>query len=227
MKNAKHSFKQSAKSATTTGAAAPHSPCRVPRPSLARTLRARRAFTVAEVLLALLVFGMMATVIISGYLGILESYDRARTRPKLDLDVRFARNALLAESDFETAQKGDQFEGASGRNVIWTALIEPTQTANLFQVTFTCELSAGPDPGDKEETITEIFRLLRPTWANTSGFSPDAATLRAEARDRITQSQQPSPLSGLGPAGGGSLSGATGGASGGSATKGGGGSPKR
>lgn len=173
-------------------------------------------FTVIEVLIALAICAMMGVVLVASYMNILNAYEAVAQNPKRDLDVRFARNALLAEADFETAQKGDQFEGASGRHVTWTAVIEPTQTANLFQVTFTCELGAGPNPQDKEETITEVFRLLRPTWANTSGFSPDAATLRAEARDRITQAQQPSPLSGLGSSSGGGTTGGSGGAFGGS-----------
>lgn len=169
-----------------------------------------RAFTIIEVLIALAVFSMMAVGLIGAYLNVLGGYERIKTRPKLDLDVRFARNALLAEADFETAQKGDQFEGATGRHVTWTSVIEPTTTANLFLVTFTCVLSAGNNPGEREETITETFRLLRPTWASTSGFTPDAATLRTEARDRITQAQQPSPLSGLGPTTSGGSGGTTG-----------------
>lgn len=166
-----------------------------------RRERGSRAFTVVEVLIALAICAMMGVVLVASYMNILNAYDAMAKNPKRNLDVRFARNALLAEADFETAQKGDQLEGPSGRHITWSSVIEPTLTANLFQVTFTCELSAGNDPADKEETVTEVFRVLRPTWANTSGFSPDAATLRAEARDRITQAQQPSPLSGLGPSG--------------------------
>jgi prepilin-type N-terminal cleavage/methylation domain-containing protein len=202
-------------------------------------------FTIIEVLVALAIFGFFAVVLVASYLNVLNAYQAVAENPRRDLDVRFARNALLAEADFETAQKGDQFDGASGRHVTWSAVIEPTLTANLFQVTFTCQLDAGPNPEDKEETVVEIFRILRPTWANTSGFSPDAATLRSEARDRITQARQPSPLSGIGPSssiGGASSSGGnspggnspgafSGGAKGGGGkntnTPGGGGAPKR
>ncbi len=202
-----------------------------------------RGFTVVEVLIALAICAMMSVVLVASYMNILNAYDAMAKNPRRNLDVRFARNALLAEADFETAQKGDQLEGASGRHITWTSIIEPTSTANLFQVTFTCEISAGDNPGDKEETVTEVFRVLRPTWANTSGFSPDAATLRAEARDRITQAQQPSPLSGLGPSSGSVSGGSSGGSTntgrGGGAsinknsggrpggTTGGGGAPKR
>lgn len=186
--------------------------------------KTRRAFTIVEVLVALLIFSIMSIGIIGAYLNILAAYERVKTRPSVSLDVRFARNALLTESDFETAQKGDNFEGATGRQVTWSAVIEPTITADLFLVTFTCELGPGNTPDEKEETVVEVFRLLRPTWSVTSGFSPDAATLRAEARDRITEAQQPSPLSGISggsssSSGGGSKSGGstgnTGGAGGG------------
>lgn len=187
------------------------------RPPLPPRRKTRRAFTIVEVLVALLIFSIMSVGIIGAYLNILAAYERVKTRPSVNLDVRFARNALLTESDFETAQKGDSFEGATGRQVTWSAVIEPTITADLFLVTFTCELGPGNNPDEKEETVEEVFRLLRPTWSVTSGFSPDAATLRAEARDRITEARQPSPLSGIssgGSTGGGSSSG--GGKSGGS-----------
>ena len=196
-------------------------PAAAGRPGSRRPPAKKRAFTTLEVLVALMILGFMSATLISGYLNILNAYDRMKTRPSVNLDVRFARNALLAESDFETAQAGDQFEGASGRQITWSSVIEPTNTANLFLVTFTCELGSGPNPGENEETVTEIFRILRPTWAATSGFSPDAATLRAEARDRILLSQQPSPLSGLGP---GSVGGGSAGGSGGAGKSSGSGS---
>lgn len=182
------------------------------RPSRQR----RRAFTIVEVLVALAICAMMGVMLVGAYMNVLYAYEAAAANPKRNLDLRFARNMLLAEADFETAQKGDSFEGATGRQVKWSAVIEATNTANLFHVTFTCELGAGNTPDEKEETITEVFRLLRPTWSTTSGFSPDAATLRAEARDRIVQDQQPSPLSGFG-----SSSSSSGGSGGGSTSGGG------
>lgn len=181
-----------------------------------------RGFTMVEVLVALAISGMMGVVIVSSYLNVMSAYEAVNANPRLDLDVRFARNALLAEPDFETAQTGDQFEGASGRQITWSSVIEATMTADLYQVTFICEVGPGKNQGETGETITEVFRLIRPTWSQTQNLGIDVNTLRSEARDRILEMQQPSPLSGL--SGNSSLSGGMSGGSGssGSAVSGGG-----
>ena len=83
----------------------------------------------------------------------------------------------------ERAEEGGDFEGTDGRRVRWRAEIEPAGVADLFAVTFTCELTeAGTG---RVETVTEVFRLLRPTWSEEL----ERETLRAEARDRILKLQ--------------------------------------
>jgi len=154
-----------------------------------------------EVLVALAITMLIIPLIVASYINILHGYDAIRRLPARDLDLTTARNALLAEADYDTAQKGDQFDGAppANRHVTWSAVIDPTTTADLFQVTFTCQLTGGSDTGDNgdknlpDETITEIFRVLRPTWSQGT----DSATLRAENKDRILQNPQLSPLSGV------------------------------
>ena len=182
-------------------------------------------FTVIELVVALVIFAGMSVALTASYINILDAYQIVQSRPQRDLDLRFARNALLAEPDFETAQKGDQFDGASGRHVTWSAVIEPTTTADLFTVTFTCELGPGSDPKDMEQTVTEVFRVLRPTWSQTAPQSAgtDRNTLRTEARDRILQDQQPSPLSGISGSSSGSSKGNTGATGGGTRGSGSGG----
>lgn len=187
--------------------------------------RLRRAFTLVEVLVALGIFTMLAVGIIASYVNVMNGYRIMKMRPRADLDLRFARNALLAEPDFETAQQGAEFEGASGRHITWSAVIDATNTADLYQVTFTCVLGAGATNGEPEETIEEIFRVIRPTWSRTQNLGIDPNTLRAEAKDRILQSQQPSPLSGLsgtGMSGSGGSSGFGGGSGAGGSGRGGG-----
>ena len=171
----------------------------------------RGAFTLIEVMIALGIAATMSVVIVLSYVNILGAYQRAQRRPARDLDLTTARNALLAESDFDTAQKGDQFDGATGRHVTWSAQIDPTTTANLFQVTFTCQLTGGSDSSVPDETITEVFRALRSTWSQGT----DAATLRAANKDLITQNLQPSPLSGITAGSGGGAGGDIGAAVGG------------
>jgi general secretion pathway protein I len=67
--------------------------------------------------------------------------------------------------------------------VSWKATIDPTETADLFTVTFECEINA-PDLKQPVHT-TEMFRVLRPTWSKVD----ERDKLRAAARTRILQLQ--------------------------------------
>ncbi len=146
--------------------------------------RARRAFTLLEVLVALAVFVLMGVVIASSYLNVLNAYEVAARSVTRDDDVRFARSVMMAEADLEVVERGAEFDGAGGRRIRWSATIEPTTVADLFQVTFTCEIT-GPDI-QGTETVEEKFRLLRPTWSQPV----DRDKLRGEARNRIVEIQQ-------------------------------------
>jgi len=146
-----------------------------------------------EVLVALALAMFIIPLLVASYINILNGYDAIRRMPARDLDLTTARNALLAEADYDTAQKGDTFEGATGRQITWSAQIDPTTTADLFQVTFTCQFTGGSDDTATDDTVTEIFRVLRPTWSQGT----DSATLRAANKDRILQNPNPSPLSGI------------------------------
>jgi general secretion pathway protein I len=154
------------------------------RKKLMRHRRARWGFTLVEVLVALAVFMMMAIVLGASYINILHAYDLAGRAVVKDEDVRFARASLLAEADRDAAERGARFDGVNGRQVNWNATIEPTTTADLFLVTFSCEVSGPEQP--KPETVTEVFRVLRPTWSEAA----DRDKLRADAKKRITEIQQ-------------------------------------
>lgn len=143
------------------------------------------AFTLIEVLMALVIFALTAVVLGSAYLNVLGSYEAARAANATDFDVSFARSQLLSQPDLQTAENGAEFDdtapgpGATARHVKWTADIEPTDTTDLFTVTFTCTITepAAPEPAK----VTETFMLVRPTWSDPTTQS----TLRQNAANRI------------------------------------------
>lgn len=142
-----------------------------------------RAFTLLEVLVALSIFALAAVVLGAAYVNVLTSYAAVARFGRIDEDVRFARATLSAEPDRERAEEGGDFESAQGRRVRWTAEIEPAGVADLFTVTFRCEVT---EPGTSQpQEVTEVFRLLRPTWSEAL----ERETLRAEARTRILEYQ--------------------------------------
>ncbi len=140
----------------------------------------RRGFTLLEVLVSLVVFGLAAVVLGSAYLNVLNVYDLAGRGTQGDENVRFARSLLLAEPDRETAERGDDFEASDGARVKWHAKIEQTGTADLYRVTFVCELS-DPHATGNSRSVTETFMVLRPTWSQ----GLDTTKLRQDAKERI------------------------------------------
>ena len=142
------------------------------------------AFTLLEVLVALAIFALAAVVLGTAYVNVLNGYQIARRATVSDPEVQFARAQLLAQADVELARQGGDFESGDGRPVHWTATIEPTTQADLFTVTFECEIAA--QSATNAQKTREIFRVLRPTWS----VAVDRSTLRAASRDRILKLQE-------------------------------------
>ena len=138
-------------------------------------------FTILEVLIALAIFALAAVVLGGAYLNVLTGYETANRALERNDDVRFARDSLLAEPDLDTVLKGGDFDSGNGRRVTWKATVDPTETTDVFLVTFECEIT-GADLKQPEQT-KETIRLLRPTWSK----GDDRDKLRKTAQDRITQ----------------------------------------
>lgn len=143
----------------------------------------RRGFTLLEVLVALAVFALAAIVLGAAYVNVLNAYELAQKGTEVDPDVRFARGQLLAEPDHDKAEQGGDFDSTAGRHIKWHATIEATATADLFTVTFVCELADAS--GGALQTVTEKFNVLRPTWADPVVNEK----LRQNALDRIKDLQ--------------------------------------
>jgi prepilin-type N-terminal cleavage/methylation domain-containing protein len=149
-----------------------------------KRVRHSPGFTLIEVLFALALFTLAAVVLAGAYLNVLNGYEVAKRATVSDPDVQFARSQLLAQADVELARRGGEFATPDGRAVRWTATIEPTDSADLFTVTFDCEIAA--TTAVKEHKVQQVFRVLRPTWS----VATERATLRAAAKDRILKIQE-------------------------------------
>ena len=147
----------------------------------------RRGFTILEVLVALAVFAGAAVLLSATYLNVLNGYRLIEHESDYQNEIKFARATLLAEPDLDTAVKGGDFEATNGRHVSWKASVDPTETADLFTVTFECEISAA----EMKQTLhtTDTFRVLRPTWSKVD----ERDKLRSTARTRILELQTKQP----------------------------------
>ncbi len=147
-------------------------------------MNSRTAFTLIEVLVALAIFAMAAIMLGASYLNVLNSYDIVARLNQLDADIAYARSIVVLEPDITKLQNGGEFDTADQRHVKWTADIQPTATADLFTVNFTCEVTS--TAGGEPQKVTETFMLLRPTWS----VDPAArGQLRTDAHNRILELQ--------------------------------------
>src|SRR5471030_2806822 len=160
-----------------------------------KIIRAPRAFSLVEVLVALTIFALGAIMLGATYVNVINSYALATRTVQASEDLAFARSLILAQPDITKLQDGGEFDTASGDHAKWSVDIEPTNTADLFTVTFTCELTSA-NAGEPQKTV-QTFMLLRPTWS----IDPAARSqLRQDARNRINEIQ--GKTAGTGPSSG-------------------------
>jgi general secretion pathway protein I len=135
-----------------------------------------------EVLLALVIFALMAVVMGASYVNVLNGYESARLANANDSDLAFARGQLLVQADLQAAQAGAEFDDGE-RHVKWTAQADPANVTDLFTVTLTCVMTdtRTSDP----RTVVETFMLVRPTWSDPAA----RAQLRSDAATRVAQVQ--------------------------------------
>jgi general secretion pathway protein I len=149
--------------------------------------RPHAAFTLLEVLVALAIFAMAAVVLGATYVNALNAYDAAGRYNEYDADLRFVRAALLMEPSIEKAQEGGDLDLGGSKRAHWKADIVPTETIDLFSVTWTCEIV---DPARRQPyRNTQTFLLLRPTWSDPV----ERATLLDQLKQRILESQGVAP----------------------------------
>ncbi|MBE7538730.1 MAG: prepilin-type N-terminal cleavage/methylation domain-containing protein [Opitutaceae bacterium] len=145
--------------------------------------RSRQGFTIIEVLVALAILALAAIVLGSSYANVINSYFVMKKSVRAEADFGFARSMLLAEPDLKKVEEGADFATMDGHRVRWSATVEPTTIADLFSVTFHCEVAGSTL--EETRTTDQVFRLLRPTWSEAG----ERDKLRAESQKRILEMQ--------------------------------------
>lgn len=147
----------------------------------------RAGFTLLEVLVALAIFAMAAVVLGATYVNALNAYEAATRRNEYDEDLRFVRAAVLAEPDRDKVEEGGQLDLGGNKRARWQADVAATGTADLFTVTWTCEITdpARPQP----YRVTRTFMLLRPTWSDPV----ERSQLLEQAKETILKLQGLTP----------------------------------
>ncbi len=147
--------------------------------------RRRRAFTLIEVLVALAIFAIAAVVLGATYVNLIQTHAALRDRDGSESDLAWAREALLAEPDRATAERGGDVVLPDGRTANWRAVIEPAAVSDLFDIAL--EITA-PPPGGQGDLVrrSENLRLLRPTWSTEA----ERKDLRDKAEQRLKRQRE-------------------------------------
>ena len=141
----------------------------------------RRAFSLIEVVIAVAVFAMAATVLTSAFTNALLARERSASNDLLNNDIRAVRMQLLLEADLEAAEDGGEIETLSSGEAEWESEIEPTNVVDLFYVRLNIRFTE-PLEGLATEHVESLY-LLRPTWSDSSERSDLLEDKREELED--------------------------------------------
>lgn len=140
-----------------------------PRTCAAQCSRSRQtgrgAFSLIEVVIAVAIFAMAASVLLSAFTNALLARERSVSNDLLNADIRAVRMQLLLEANIEDAEDGDIYETLSSGLATWEARIEPTNVVDLFRVDLRIDFTEPPE--DLPPLYEETLYLLRPTWSES------------------------------------------------------------
>ena len=123
------------------------------------------AFTLVEVLIAVAIFAMAASVLMSAFVNALLSRESAAKYDLINADIRAVRMQLLLEPNLEDAEDGNEYETVHSGKASWEARVEPTDVVDLFQVELSIRFSEPPE--GLVADYSEKLYLLRPTWSES------------------------------------------------------------
>ena len=141
-------------------------------------------FTLLEVLVAMALFFMAVTFFSMTYMNTLMAIESTQLNQGLEQDLAAIRREALLVADVEELEEGGELVTGEHGLARWRVEYEPTQVADLFQVTLFVEL----EPEDREKGVreaTERFYLTRPSWSEPT----QRDELRAQTEERLLDRQ--------------------------------------
>lgn len=124
----------------------------------------RAGHTLAEVVLALALFSLLAYAAVTAMASGLEVMAAEReTDPRMD-DERVVRHAIMAVGSRSELEAGGEVYVPSGQQVRWTAEPKPTNLLGVHHLEVTMRWQGGDGP--EAEVERELF-LYRPAWSDS------------------------------------------------------------
>ena len=154
-------------------------------PSLVRSRTSEGGFTLIEVLVSLALFALAAVVLSVAYLNIIGSYRALGSQHNAEEDWKLVRAVVLTEPELEKVEQGGRLPLPDGRQLQWTAQIEPTNVADLFRLTIEAETASG-GAGLEAWKRSQVLHVLRPAWSDPA----ERERLREITRQRVAREEQ-------------------------------------
>ncbi|HEY8994760.1 MAG TPA: prepilin-type N-terminal cleavage/methylation domain-containing protein [Lacunisphaera sp.] len=139
----------------------------------------RRAFTLIEVLVSLAIFALAAVALSLAYVNIIGSYRTLGAHQQSEEDWKLLRTVVLTEADPKKVEEGGRISLPDGRQLNWTAKIDPTEVADLFKLTLQADVPASGNTEAWQQR--QVMHLLRPAWSDPG----ERDRLREITRQRI------------------------------------------
>jgi len=142
-------------------------------------------FLLIEVLVALAIFGLCATMLVSGTFNVMRFLKEFEDTRERDQDLQFARAEVLSIANHDKLEEGGEIETLSLGTIEWELEdLETTEILDVYQVTLRFEWS-GSERVDAGEREAKAY-VLRPTWTQTgTGLQAERNQLRQEKQRKI------------------------------------------
>lgn len=141
------------------------------------------AFTLIEVLIALAIFAMASTYLMTTFVSALTARERSVGNDILHADIQAVRMQLLLEPNLDDAEDGGRYPTLNHGEATWRARIEPTDIIDLFSVELSIDFSEPPQDGP--DNHVETLYLLRPTWSEAD----ERSSLLEDKRQALERSR--------------------------------------
>ena len=145
----------------------------------------KRGFLLIEVLVALAIFGLCATMLVNGTFNVMRFLREFEDTRERDQDLQFVRAEVLSFAERDELEEGGEIETLSLGTVDWELEeLEPTDILDVYQVTLLFEWDATDEIDAGEREVSAY--VLRPTWS-TDEFQLDRQTLLDEKKRKIDE----------------------------------------
>jgi prepilin-type N-terminal cleavage/methylation domain-containing protein len=137
--------------------------------------------TLLEVLLAIAVLGISATVLSQSFVNTLTALDLLNDNADLNAERRFVRQQISSIEDRSTVEQGGDITLPSGQKIRWSAEVNDGPLLDLFELQLNLEIEDTNEHSDTLSSETESLWIFQPSWSDAF----DKGILKSDLKERI------------------------------------------